>query len=313
MSEASRTVADMTGTDEIRQSAVALAALELVPGEPGDLTALLRKPHVRGLLFGDCRTDDISDRPLSELTTYLLEALDHGRVEHWTKIVERGVQSGRYRPLIAGSAEYPQRLAECADAPPVLFRSIGERRATVETSVLDRRALAIVGGRRTTGDVLEATRSVAAAVAAAGIHVVSGLAAGVDTAAHRGALDGGGLTTAVMGTGIDRIFPEENADLADMVADRGILLSQFAPPAPRTGTTFLRRNAVIAALAQTSLVMDARERSGSRHEMEQAQRYGRQILLWGPALTAEPWAAAMVRAGQAEFVESAEEVLSLLG
>lgn len=298
--------------DEIRQSAIVLAALELVPGEPSDLTGLLRKPAVRDLLLSGCtlHETDPEDVHLSQLASYLLEALDFGRVEHWAKIVDRGIHEGRYVPLIAGSAQFPQRLAEAWDAPPILFRTVND---AADTTILNGTTLAIVGGRETTASILESARSVAATAAASGVHVVSGLAAGVDTAAHLGALEAGGLTTAVMGTGIDRIFPEQNAHIAAAITGRGMLLSQFAPPAPRTGTTFLRRNAVIAALAQASLVMDARERSGSRHELEQALRYGRRVFFWRPALAQEPWAVALVQAGLAEFVESPDEVLALLG
>lgn len=297
--------------DEIRQSALVLAALELVPGEPSDLTALLRRPGVRELLLGGCsgREGDSGDLHLSQLATYLLETLDYGRVEHWSKILDRGVRARHYVPLIAGTATYPQRLADVWDAPPILFRSTHDN---IETAVLDGPSLAIVGGRETTTHVLQTTRSLASTVASAGVHIVSGLAAGVDAAAHTGALEAGGLTTAVLGTGIERIFPQENAELAAAITVDGMLLSQFAPPAPRTGTTFLRRNAVIAALTQASLVMDARERSGSRHELEQALRYGRKIFLWKPTMAREPWATAMVQASLAEFVDSAEEVLMLL-
>lgn len=309
MSVAARTVAVM---DEIRQSALVLAALELLPGEPGDLTALLRNPVVRELLLDEphVRERELGSLHLSQLASYLLETLDYGRVEHWAKIVDHGVRARNYLPLVAGTPGYPKRLAEVWDAPPILFRSVNDH---VKTSVLDGPSLAIVGGRETTPEVLMSTRLLAATVTKAGVHVVSGLAAGVDTAAHVGALEAGGLTTAVLGTGIERIFPAANADLAALIRGHGMLVSQFAPPAPRTGTTFLRRNAVIAALAQASLVMDARERSGSRHEMEQALRYNRKVMFWKPALANESWARMMVDAELAEFVESAEEALALLG
>jgi DNA processing protein len=145
------------------------------------------------------------------------------------------------------------------------------------------------------------------------VRVVSGLAAGVDTAAHEGSLEVDAITTTVMGTGVDHVFPAANEGLAEQIARRGVVLSQFPPPMPRTRTTFLRRNCVIAALSDASLVMDAEERSGSRHELEQAIRYGRPVFLWRPALARAQWAQMLERARLATFVESAEEVLAGLG
>lgn len=305
MSVAPPTVGNMTSVDIYRQAAGVLAALELVPGDPGDLSGLLRDESSRALLFGGLSSIKGRGVP-GDLATYLYENLDLGRVEHWSKVLDRG--SGEYRPLIIGTDEYPRRLSAVPDAPPILFRSVTDSDASLPTSLVDGPALSIVGGRNTSSSVLQATHAVAADVASAGVHVVSGLAAGVDTAAHLGALAGGGTTTAVLGTGIERTYPAENIDLALRIADRGMLLSQFAPTSPRSGTTFLRRNAVIAALTTTSLVMDAGERSGSRHELEQAQRYGRQVLLWEPALGSARWANELVSAGTAHFVSSAEQV-----
>jgi DNA processing protein len=160
--------------------------------------------------------------------------------------------------------------------------------------------------------VLTVTRELAATVAAAGAVVVSGLAAGVDGAAHRGALDAAGQTVAVMGTGITHIYPEQNTGLAEEIRRHGVLLSQFAPDAPRTKTTFLRRNHVIAGLSDVSVVMAGQHRSGSRHEVEQAIEYGRPVLMWAPTLAGEQWAQQLVTNGSATFVSSSKEVLTAL-
>lgn len=309
-----------------------LAALEQVPGDPSDLTSVLRDPVDRRALLGDEGGSDplggshaadvmSAAEPRSPLGRYLVENLDQGRVEMWAKVVDSGVRDERYRPILVGWSDYPRRLAQLWDAPPILFRGMPglNRGATgsvpLTTPATDdecQRALAIVGGREAPQRVLAATAEVASAVAASGIRVVSGLAAGVDSAAHRAALGAGGITTAVMGTGIDSIFPEVNEALARDIAQRGVLLSQFAPPAPRTGTTFLRRNCVIAALSDASLIMDGRSRSGSRHEIEQAIRYGKPVYLWRPALGNEAWARDMARGGAAAFVDSADDLLDRL-
>lgn len=312
MSAGTPTVADM---DEMRCAAVVLTALELVPGEPSDLTSALRSQADRQALLGPGHGDEIGTYgPLSPLGKYLVEAIDPGRVESWVEVIERGSRECRYRPVIAGDPGYPVRLARVWDAPPVLFRSIDPEWPTDAQPDIDPDGptIGIIGGRDAGRLVLDATELVAASVATHGYRVVSGLAAGVDTAAHAAAIAAGGMTTAVLGTGIDHVYPAENIELARRIVARGVLVSQFAPPAPRTGTTFLRRNSVIAALSDANLVMDGRDRSGSRHEIEQSVRYGKQVLMWAPALHREEWATALVDSGQATFVDSMEAVLAAL-
>lgn len=308
------TVADM---DEMRCAAVVLTALELVPGEPSDLTAMLHSAEDRQALLGPGNqlTEHGGDHDrLSPLAQYLTERVDPARVERWAEIIERGARECRYRPVIVGDPAYPARLAETWDAPPVLFRSIDSEWPADAQPDIDPEgsSVAIVGGRETEAWVLEDTRLIATALARRGCRVVSGLAAGVDTAAHEATIDAGGITTAVLGTGIDHVFPAENRDLAHRITSQGVLVSQFAPPAPRTGTTFLRRNCVIAALSDLSVIMDGRDRSGSRHEVEQAIRYGKPVLMWAAALRGEAWANQLAETGHASFVDSVEDVLAAL-
>ncbi len=282
---------------DLHTAAIALAALELVPGEPADLTTLLSDPDSRKSLV--TRSAARSDGLLS----YLCDQLDHGRVEAWGKRLDRLVADGAGIPVLAGDSAYPARLTECWDRPPVLF--VRGRLAP------NLPANAVVGSRTAADQTIEETRALAVHAARAEISVVSGLAAGVDTAAHEGALDAGGHTVAVLGTGICRVFPEQNRQLAARVAATGALLSQFVPDAPRTGTTFLRRNCVIAGLAAGSVVMDGAERSGSRHQAEQAARYGRQVLLWARTLAGQDWARRLVANQAAVFVDSAEQAVAL--
>lgn len=301
-----------------------LAALELVPGDPADLTALLRDPDERRALLGpeaylpaptDADRDSFDMHARTDLGRYLTEQLDHGRVEAWAKRLERHIENGLLIPLIHGTGDYPERLGRVWDAPPILFRRLDAYcaesggAATVVPVDDPGPAVAIVGARVTDAEVLAAADRVAGDLATRGTRIVSGLAAGVDTAAHVGALAAGGLTTAVLGTGVDHVYPAANTALAEEIACRGVVVSQFAPPAPRTSTTFLRRNCVIAALSDASLVMDAAEQSGSRHELEQALRYGKRVFMWRPTLRRSEWATTLERAGVATFVESAQEVL----
>ena len=284
---------------DLRAAAVAMAALELLPAEAGDLAALLEAPDQREALVGLH-----PDEHTRELTAWVCSQIDHGRIEHWGKRLERLTHESDARVVLAGDATYPQRLASTWNHPPVLFVRGQLRQA--------RPAVAIVGSRATSAAVLGATQAIAERCAHRGWLVVSGLAAGADSAAHRGALIGGGHTIAVMGTGITGIFPPSNADLAELIAARGALVPQFTPDAPRTATTFLWRNAVIAALADVDLVMDGQERSGSRHQCEQAVRQGRPVLLWEPTLGEQRWARALVNDDSARFVTTMQEAVAVI-
>jgi DNA processing protein len=295
MSDPRPTVINMK---DLRLVAVALAALELLPAEPSDLAGLLEAPVQREALLRLTSDDQSTD-----LTAYLCGELDLGRIRQWQKNLELVSDSG-VEALISGSDGYPRLLQECWDRPPLLFLH-GHLEPT-------RPALAIVGSRSASEDTLSATLAVARTAAKRGISVVSGLATGVDTLAHSGALEASGHTVAVLGTGITRVFPETNIELAATIADAGALVSQFEPRAPKTPTTFLRRNSLIASMSHASLVMDGQERSGSRHQAEQAVRYERPVMFWEPALRTQPWAVSLVQAGAATFVKSAEDVFQVL-
>lgn len=289
-----------------------LAASELIPGEPSDLTQLLRNAADRAVILGD---QPVDSAPVGELCRYLARNLDPSRAQWWRHRVHEGISQSRYHPTIVGWEEYPVRLDQVWNAPPVLFRGLSPSGEHGPMPIDDphERTIAIVGSRRASNQVLAETARLATALAESGVRVISGLAEGVDGAAHRAALAAGGATTAVIGTGLEHTFPQSHATLSQEIAAHGVLLSQFVPPAPRTGTTFLRRNAVIAALADVSIVMTGQARSGSRHEAEKAVGYGKQVLLWYPEVGTEYWAQDMVDAGAARFIESPDCALADVG
>ena len=276
-----------------------LAALELAPADPSDVTGILRSPRQRNALLG---LDPNGD--MSPLTHYLRVNTDRRRADHWARVLEDSVGEHGFEYVMADDPLYPKRLASIWDAPPILFM-IGS------LATIDKPAIAIVGSRATTGEILTSTKNVAHELSAHGYDIVSGLASGVDTAAHWGALYAGGRTTAILGTGINVLYPEQNSKLARQIGESGVLISQFAPGSPRTSTSFLRRNSVIAAMADLSLVMAGRKQSGSRQEIEQAIRYNRRALLWAPTLEKEEWAASLVNQGRATFVDSVEQIIDL--
>ena len=177
---------------------------------------------------------------------------------------------------------YPATLRTVHDRPPLVFVSGA-------LSPSDVRSVAVVGTRRPTQDGRTAAGVIADALTRAGFVVVSGLAAGIDTAAHEAALAAGGRTVAVIGTGLRHSYPPENAALQRRIAAEGAVVSQFWPDAPPSRTSFPLRNAVMSGLALGTLVVEASYRSGARLQARLALAHGRPVFLWRAVLD-EPWA-----------------------
>lgn len=282
-----------------------MASLELLPAQPSDLTGILRDPEqFHALMHFE------TDPAHTDLVGYLRDSIEQARVEHWHKQIDLLMRDAIATPILAadipGAPPYPTRLARCWDAPPVLFATAPVEQTSPQPAV------AIIGSRTTTQETLDATHRLSANLAATGISIVSGLALGVDAAAHEGALSADGHTVAVLGTGIRRIYPAQNEELASRIRKTGALVSQFAPNAPRTRTSFLRRNHVIAGLSDISIIMAGASRSGSRHEIEQAMGYDRTILMWGPSLHEEPWAQRLASSRRASYITCADDVRAAL-
>lgn len=290
-----------TGAEDV---ATVLAAQTITPGDARDLSYVLeacggprqlrRGPapadaRVSGLV-NFIRSADTFEPAIAQFTTLVTE---------WTDRIPD------LRIVLVTDSCYPAALATAYDRPPALFV-----RGCLEW--LSEDAVAVVGSRATDDDGLAATFDVARTLAKSGVTVVSGLAAGVDTAAHEGALSVGGRTAAVVATGVDEVYPAENADLADRVRRDGVLLSQFLPATPSTWSTFLLRNAVISGLSRVSVIMNGAARSGTYDEAHHALKQGRPIAFWRPAMASEQWARDLVEAGAARFVDDAHGVLDLL-
>ena len=209
--------------------------------------------------------------------------------------------------LTLADAAYPQSLLEIADPPPVLY-------VKGDPALLARPALAMVGSRAPTAQGEANARAFADSLGAAGLVIVSGLAQGIDTAAHRGALaveEGG--TIAVIGTGIDRVYPARNAALAREIADRGVILSEFPLGTPPTRWNFPRRNRLIAGLSLGVLVVEATLESGSLITARLAAEAGREVFAI-PGSIHSPQSRGchrLIREG-AKLVETAEDVFEEL-
>ncbi len=166
--------------------------------------------------------------------------------------------------------DYPRRLRDAPLAPPLLF-------ARGMTGILDAPSLAIVGTRAPSAAGAAFARRLARAVCASGISVVSGLARGIDTAAHRGALDDEGTTVAVLGTGIDVAYPPENAALMDMIAQRGCVLSEQMCGTRGAAHVFPRRNRIISGLCEAVVVVEGGLKSGALITARWALEQGRDV------------------------------------
>lgn len=206
-----------------------------------------------------------------------------------------------------GAAGYPRILAEIADPPSCLW-TLGNRAALGATGV------AVIGARAASNEGLSAAYDIAFDLARAGIVVISGLARGVDSAAHRGALDGGGPTIAVLGTGIDVVYPPENRALSDRIVSRGLLVTEFPPGSAPEDWHFPRRNRIISGLAKAVVVVEAREKSGSLITARLAADQGRDVMAVPGTIVGgrNRGANALLRDG-AKLVESAVDILQELG
>jgi len=203
--------------------------------------------------------------------------------------------------------EYPPRLLEIADPPALLY-------VDGRTELLARTSLAIVGSRNATPQGIANAASFARALSEAGLTIVSGLALGIDAAAHRGALEGDGSTIAVLGAGADVVYPPRNAALHRAIAERGAAVSEFPLGTPAIGGNFPRRNRLISGLARGVLVVEAALASGSLITARLAAEQGRDVFAI-PGSIHSPLSKGchvLIKDG-AKLVESAQDVLGELG
>ncbi|GAB3940968.1 hypothetical protein GCM10029976_059480 [Kribbella albertanoniae] len=199
-------------------------------------------------------------------------------------------------------SSYPAQLRDVHQLPPVIFTR-GEVRD-------DRRAVAVVGTRQASARGLGIARTVATALARNDVTVVSGLAAGIDTAAHTAALQAQGRTVAVIGTGIRRAYPAANAQLQQEIGRRGLVLSQFWPDGAPTKQTFPMRNAVMSGYAAATVVVEAPWRSGARIQARLALQHGRPVVM-PRELLEHDWARDYAERPGVYVVDNTEELLAV--
>jgi len=208
--------------------------------------------------------------------------------------------------LVPSAPDFPARLRDIPDPPDRLWVR-GDSRALARPSV------AIIGSRRASPGSLDIAHRLASDLARIGLTIVSGLARGCDGAAHRGALDAGGATIAVLGSGADVIYPPEHDALAEQIARQGAILSEFPPGAPPLPNHFRQRNRLISGLAHGVIVIEANDKSGSLITAGCALAQGREVMVVpGTVLAGRNRGGHQLIRDGAALVENAEDVLAVL-
>lgn len=273
----------MLAVSRARASSVFKELRQLDPTvPPGDVLEALRVPPM--------------DRPRLE---------DTARTAASTAIA--AARDAGMEPIPWFDRRYSAMLNCIADPPPVLW-------IRGDPAALSMPAVAIVGSRAATPYALDVGARLAGELAARGVTVVSGLARGVDSAAHRGTLSAGGPTIAVLGSGLDRIYPPEHAGLAQDIASKGLVVSELGPGGFPLAEHFPLRNRIISGLSLAVVVVEASEKSGSLITARCAMEQGRDVMaVPGSVLTGRNRGSHSLLKDGAKVVETADDVLDELG
>ena len=235
-----------------------------------------------------------------------LDALPEGHAERWRATLAWLDAAPGRRVMVLGDADYPSQLLQIADPPLLLFLA-------GQVELLAAPSLAIVGSRRPTPQGAANARAFAAALSERGWTIVSGLATGIDGAAHEGALTASGSTIAVVGTGLDVVYPRAHRDLAARIVQQGLMVSELPLGAPPLAAHFPQRNRIIAGLTRGTLVVEAALQSGSLITARLAAEGGREVFAI-PGSIHSPQSRgchALIRQG-AKLVETAQDMLEEL-
>lgn len=274
---------DGLGPQSLRKLLLAIGSpQDILAASPRDLGAV-----VSGKLASAIRDGGAADTELAKVEQWLSDSANH--------------------VVTFADPEYPRSLLEIADPPPLLY-------VKGRLDLLNRTGFAIVGSRNATTQGINNAEAFATTLSAAGLTIVSGLALGVDAAAHRGGLAGPASTIAVVGTGLDVVYPARNRELAHRIAADGALVSEFALGTPAVASNFPRRNRLICGFSRGVLVVEAAVSSGSLITARLAAEQGREVFAI-PGSIHSPLAKgchALIKQG-AKLVESAQDVLEELG
>jgi DNA processing protein len=196
--------------------------------------------------------------------------------------------------------EFPQRLLDIIETPPFLFAQ-----GRVD---LDDPGMSVVGSRKASPRGIEMATGIAKYLVRHGLTVISGLAMGIDTAAHTAALGDGGRTVAFIATGCNLHYPAKNRALQDAIADHGLVLSQFWPDAPPQKHNFLMRNALMSGYGLATIVVEAGETSGARAQARMAVEHGRPVILTDIVVERNEWARALMQRPGVHMVSGLQDL-----
>jgi DNA processing protein len=235
------------------------------------------------------------------------DAITDGALHDPVQNVEAWLADKTNHVVTFGDAEYPQALLQTPDPPPLLY-------VKGRLDLLNHAAIAIVGSRNATAQGRNTAEAFGAALSHAGLTVISGLALGIDAAAHRGGLAGASSTVAVVGTGLDKVYPARNRELAHEIAAAGAIISEFALGTPPLAANFPRRNRLIAGMSRGTLVVEAALGSGSLITARIANDLGKDVFAIPGSIhsTLSKGCHALIKQG-AKLVDDAVDILSELG
>lgn len=283
-----------------------------------DLTAWLRLSLTTGLggesfrkllsAFGG--PEEVLGASRSSLTRIvsgkLADAILDGELYGDLTAVESWLADARNHVVTLADSEYPQALLQTPDPPPLVY-------VKGRLDLLNQPALAIVGSRNATAQGRLVAESFATALSNAGLCIVSGLALGIDAAAHRGGLAGRASTIAIVGTGLDKVYPARNRELAHAIAEQGAILSEFALGTPPLPANFPRRNRLISGMTRGCLVVEAAVSSGSLITARISNELGKEVFAIPGSIhsTLSKGCHALIKQG-AKLVDDAADILGEL-
>ena len=274
------------------------------------LTAGLGGESYRKLLSAFGGPEQILDANRTTLTTVvsgkIADAILEGQLHADPSAVEAWLADETNHVVTLADAEYPQALLQTSDPPPLIY-------VKGRLDLLNHAALAIVGSRNATAQGKLTAESFAIAISNAGLTIVSGMALGIDAAAHRGGLAGSSSTVAVVGTGLDKVYPARNRDLAHAIAEQGAIVSEFPLGTPPLAANFPRRNRIISGMSRGCLVVEAATSSGSLITARLSNELGKDVFAIPGSIhsTLSKGCHALIKQG-AKLVDDATDILGEL-
>jgi DNA processing protein len=276
-------------------------AVSMLSGSRGRISALFRELRQQDPSTSLEQVLDALGTPVEERAGIL----DAARVDA-DAALSSGLAAGM-EAIAWFDPRYPALLNCVIDPPPVLW-------ALGQAVVLNQPGVAIVGSRAATPYALDVGGRLASELAGRGVVVTSGLARGVDSSAHRGCLEAGGATVAVLGSGLDRVYPPEHDELADTIAATGVVVSELGPGAPPLPEHFPLRNRIISGISLAVVVVEASEKSGSLITARCALEQGRDVMaVPGSVLTGRNRGSHSLLKDGAKIVETADDILEEIG